>query len=215
MNNFLSQFEGQRRYRPVNFLTDLFLIGLILLCSQTNIWAAKMGNNALEKVHISADHMQLNLESGYSVYTGNVKISQGELVLTGDEITLEQKNNEIERLTVIGKPARYNHVAENGETIKAQSEHMVYTASQNKLVLTINASLQQTDHQVSSQKITYDTVKGIIIAGDKDDASTNKTISGDQNSNKETQRVNITLTPKKQIQQNTEPPSETAPSGNK
>jgi len=34
-----------------------------------------------EKIFINADRMQLNIESGYSEYSGQVKISQGELVL--------------------------------------------------------------------------------------------------------------------------------------
>ena len=59
--------------------------------------------------------MKLNLNTGYSVYTGNVKITQGELKLTGDEVTVQQtKNNEVEQITVTGKPAQYNHVTEKG-----------------------------------------------------------------------------------------------------
>jgi len=191
MINFFSQTSKRNRCYRASLLT-----GLILLCAQQNALADK----PVEKVLIDADHMQLNMETGKSVYTGNVKISQGELVLTGDKVTLEQKDNEIKRITVIGKPARYNHVMENGETIKAESERMVYTASQNKLVMTINASLQQPDNMVSSQKITYDTLKRIIIAGDSDSSSSSKTGADNQNSTKEKQRVNITLTPQKQIQ---------------
>lgn len=134
--------------------------------------------------------MQLNINTGKSVYTGNVKISHGQLVLTGDEVTLQQSNDEVERLTVTGKPAHYEHVTDKGEPIQAESEQMVYIASQNKLVMTINAKLLQPEHQVSSQKITYDTEKKIVIAGDKGKAS-----SGSQGDEK--QRVTITLTPKK------------------
>ncbi len=143
----------------------------------------------VEKIFIDADHMQMNINSGKSVYTGNVKVSQGELVLTGDKVILKSSDEEVERLTVLGKPARYNHVTEAGETIKAQSEHMVYIASQNKLIMTINAQLQQAELKLSSQKITYDTQKKIIIAGTDDGTTGNKT--------EQTQRVNITLTPKK------------------
>ena len=146
-----------------------------------------------EKIFINADHMQLNIESGYSVYSGQVKISQGELVLTGDKVTVQQGKNEIERITVVGTPARYNHVTEKGETIEAESESMVYTASQNKLVMTKNASLKQPDHQVSSNRIIYDTLKKIVIAGDI-------TPPSDDSDPDEKERVNITLTPKKQDQ---------------
>ena len=170
-------------------MTKIFgysLLTGLLFFIQTNSWATE----TVEKIHIDADHMRLNIETGFSVYTGNVKITQGELKLTGDKVTLQQGNNEIERITVTGKPAHYNHITEKGENIQAESEHMVYTASQNKLVMTINAKLKQPDHQVSSQKIIYDTKKKIVIAGDKDvspasDSSTSR-------------RVNITLTPKKE-----------------
>lgn len=202
MTNYFSQI-----FKPIYCLHVSFLTGLILLCLQTNIYAA----DSVEKVVISADHMRLNIESGNSVYTGNVRISQGKLVLSGDKVTLEQDNNEIERIIVIGKPARYNHVTEKGETIKAESEHMVYNASQNKLIMTINARLQQPEHQVSSQKIVYDTLKRIIIAGGKNETSSNKTTpetNTDSKANdisKQSQRVNITLTPKKQLQPHEEP----------
>ncbi len=165
------------------------LLTALLFFAQSASQAADV--ETVEKIFIDADHMQLNIETGYSVYTGNVKIRQGELKLTGDKVTVQQSNNEIERITVTGKPAHYNHVTEKGEHIQAQSEHMVYTANQNKLVMTINAQLTQPDNQVNSQKITYDTKNKIVIAGDKNGSSS--TASGTNSK----QRVNITLTPKK------------------
>jgi lipopolysaccharide export system protein LptA len=139
-----------------------------------------------EKIFINADHMQMNIESGLSVYTGNVKFSQGKLVLTGDKVTVVQRDNEVESVTVIGRPAYYNHVTETGDNIQAQSEKMVYIAGKNELVLTVNAQVKQTDHQVNSQRIIYDTLKKIVIAGEKHPTSD----SPDEN-----QRVKITLTP--------------------
>ena len=103
----------------------------MLFFPHTNLWA----EISTEKIFINADHMQFNIESGHSVYTGQVKMSQGALVLTGDKVTVEQSDNEVEQITVLGQPARYNHVTEKGETIEAESEKMVYTASQNKLVM--------------------------------------------------------------------------------
>ena len=156
-----------------------------MFITQANLWAAE--NN--EKILIDADYMQLNIETGYSVYIGNVNIKQGELKLTGDKVTIQQTKGEVERITVTGKPAHYNHVTDKGENIQAESEHMVYTANENKLVMTVNANLKQPENQVSSQKIVYDTEKKIVIAGDKSETSS----AGSDNK----QRVNITLTPKK------------------
>lgn len=169
-------------------LTFRLLAITLLFCLQSYSLAAEPVQQ--EKIFIDADYMQLNINTGKSVYSGNVKISQGELVLIGDEVTLEQSKDLVERMTVIGKPARYNHVTEKGESIEAESERMVYIASQHKLIMTINAKLKQPDHQVSSQKITYDTQNKIVIAGDKKDMSPGTKVD-------EKQRVNITLTPKK------------------
>jgi lipopolysaccharide export system protein LptA len=166
-----------------NILRHSLFAGLMFI-AQANVWAAEN----VEKIYIDADYMQLNIETGYSVYIGNVNIKQGELILTGDKVTIQQSKKEVERITVTGKPAHYNHITDKGENIQAESEKMVYTASENKLVMTINANLKQPDHQVSSQKIVYDTEKKIVIAGDKRETST-----GSDNK----QRVNITLTPKK------------------
>ena len=166
-----------------NILRHSLTAGLMFI-SQANTWAAEN----VEKIYIDADYMQLNIETGYSLYIGNVNIKQGELKLTGDKVTIQQTREEVERITVTGKPAHYNHITEKGESIQAESEQMVYTASKNELVMTVNAKLKQPDHQVSSQKIVYDTEKKIVIAGDKSETST-----GSDNK----QRVNITLTPKK------------------
>lgn len=172
-------------------MTNIFRYSLLtglLFATQSNIWAAEQ----VEKIFIEADHMQLNINTGFSVYTGKVKITQGEMKLTGDKVTLQQSKDEVERITVTGRPAHYNHVTDKGENIQAESEHMVYTASQNKLVMTVNAKLKQPDHQVSSQKIIYDTEKKIVIAGDKTGSSASDSDSSTG------QRVNITLTPKKE-----------------
>ena len=169
-------------------LTHFFrpsLMALLMLNVVGYAWAG----DAPEKIFISADHMKMNIETGSSTYTGHVKISQGKLVLTGDRVTLEQGDEELERLIVTGQPARYNHQTETGETIEAESGHMVYTASKNTLVMTIDAHLKQPDHQLSSQKIVYNTEKKIVMAGgDKDTPSSGTPASGNQ-------RVNITLTP--------------------
>lgn len=173
-----------------NSSRQTFLSGLLIL-SLGSFSSICTADTAVEKIYIDADHVKLNIETGYSVYTGNVKITQGELTLTGDQVTVHQTNNEVERITVDGKPAHYSNITEAGDPIQAESEQMVYTASENKLVLTTNAELKQPDHTVKSQKIVYDTEKKVVIAGSKDQASS-------ANADADTKhRVNITLTPKK------------------
>lgn len=158
-----------------------------------------------EKIYINADRMRLNIETGNSVYIGHVRISQGKLVLTGDRVTIKQDDDKIERITVTGKPAHYTHVTEKGETIEAESEHMVYTASQHQLVMTVNARLKQPDHQVNSEKIIYDTEKKLVLAGKVSEESGG--LEEESEDSLENQRVKIILTPKTS-------PSENKPASN-
>jgi len=145
-----------------------------------------------EKIHINADHMKLNIETGNSTYTGHVIIRQGKLVLTGNKVIIVQQNNQVERINVSGKPATYTHVTEHSKTIHATSQYMVYTAANHRLVLTGDARLSQPEHTVKSQKIVYDTVRRTVVAGSEHDKG--KPVTPDE-------RVNITLTPKTAAEQ--------------
>jgi lipopolysaccharide export system protein LptA len=168
---------------------------LMLACFSLLLWAgaahadpgkAKSAPAPMEKITIDADQMKMNLNTGSSTYTGNVRIRQGDLILTGDRVTMVQTDNALQKLTVIGNPARYNHVTQDGESIVAQSQHMVYIAAENRLIMTDQASLSQPDHKVSSQRIVYDTLNRIVMAGEPQD----------DGKPTEQQRVNITITPK-------------------
>jgi len=179
---------------PTTIYKKGFMLSLLLCLLQplSLVHAAADSTVAVaEKIHISADSMKMNVDTGNSIYIGHVKITQGELILTGDTVTIEQKKDLVERIIVIGQPASYIHVTETNEPIHATSKKMVYMASKNLLVLTENAQLTQPEHTVKSQKIVYDTKLRTVVAGAKSPAT--KT---DQTASPNSERVNITLTPK-------------------
>ena len=93
-----------------NPLTFSLFGSLALILSSWSM--VSRADNTEEKIFLDADHVQLNIETGYSVYTGNVKISQGDLKLSGDTVTVQQNKNEVERITVDGKPAHYKLIAD-------------------------------------------------------------------------------------------------------
>lgn len=150
-------------------------------------------------VHIRADNMKYDMKSGVSSYTGNVRITHNDMELEGDAVTLKQQGSEIEQLSVTGKPARYRQTTENGETIIAESLGMTYSTTRNQLVLTDNARLEQAGHIVESQRITYDTELEVVIAGQINPQD----------------RVNITLTPKKEKPGQQSPTPESRSKGNR
>ncbi len=160
---------------------------LVLCCLFFSQAGSATEADEAEKIHVNADRMKLNIETGNSIYSGNVKITQGDLVLTGDTVTIEQHDKLVERINVTGKPATYTHVMAGSEPIHATSRRMVYTSSEHRLVLIGDARLSQPDHTVTSQKIVYDTLRRTVVAGNED---RDTPVPADE-------RVNITLTPKK------------------
>ena len=129
--------------------------------------------------------MKFDINTGSSVYEGNVKISQDGIVLSGETVTIQRQQNKIQSINVNGQPARYIQDGDSENKIHASSQHMQYFTDEHRLVMTVNARLQQPDHTIESQRIVYDTKSKTVIAGS----------DGEQNT--PAGRVNITLTPKK------------------
>jgi lipopolysaccharide export system protein LptA len=134
-------------------------------------------------VNISADNMKYDMKTGVSSYTGNVHITRNGMDLQGDSVTVKQQGDEIEQLIVTGHPARYHQTTDNSDPITAESLEMTYSTRSNQLTLTNQARLEQAGHIVESQRIIYDTVQEVVLAGQINPQD----------------RVNITLTPKKEI----------------
>lgn len=130
-------------------------------------------------VHIYADYMKYEMQSGISQYKGNVRVTQNDIELTGDNVIAIQKDRILKNITVTGSPATYRQLSEDGDYINAQSMKMEYQAGKNRLILRDKARLEQAGSVMESDQIIYDTIKEVVIAGD----------------DKANKRVNITITP--------------------
>jgi lipopolysaccharide export system protein LptA len=132
-------------------------------------------------VNIYADYMKYEIQSGISHYTGNVRVTQNDIELTGDKVIAVQKDKLLKNITVTGSPATYRQLSEDGDYINAQSMKMEYQADNNRLILSNKARLEQAGSIMESDQIIYDTIQEVVIAGD----------------DKADKRVNITITPEK------------------
>ena len=138
-----------------------------------------------QQIHIQADNMRFDINSGDSIYQGNVRFVQGNIDLSGDRVNVKSKDGKIINVQVTGSPARYHDSTESGRVL-AESEQMDYAVTENKLTMRGTARLEQDARVVQSQQIIYDTEKKLILAG-----------KSPGKKGGETDRVNITLTPKK------------------
>ena len=169
-------------FNKINFTQYNFIaLALMMLYAP----AALTVNGEIENnIQIRANYMKFNIETGNSTYEGDVRITQGSIELTGDKVTIQRQQDKIQQINIDGQPARYIQDEDTENKIHATSQHMQYFANEHRLVMTVDARLEQTSHTIDSQRIVYDTKNKTVIAGDE--------------KNEQSGRVNITLTPKKE-----------------
>lgn len=156
----------------------LFILALVL---STEVSART--SDAELPMNIEADKMILQDKKGISQYLGNVKIVQGSREIIGDTITIHADDNKVIKVVIKGRPASFSQLNDADEKTQASSMEMIFYAEKEILVLQDNAILKQKDNVFKSDRISYNTEKDIISAGDEG--------TGDD------QRVKITIHPKK------------------
>lgn len=138
-----------------------------------------------QPMNVEADRADIDDKRGVSVYRGNVKITQGTLRLTADELTLHTRDGEVVRAIAVGKPATYRQRPDGKEhDVEAEALKMEYLADRQQLILTEKALVQQAGDTFRSERIDYDIAADVVKAG--------AGAPGD--------RVRITIQPKQQDQ---------------
>jgi lipopolysaccharide export system protein LptA len=157
-------------------------LGLVLLTLVLASTAAAQPDKD-EPVRLEADQAQLNNATGESVYTGDVRLTQGKTVITGDRLELYTTDDgAIERAVVTGEPATYKGQPEKKKTIvRGEAPRMIYYAgSDERIRMTEGAVLWQGKDRLEGETVVYrvkeDTVEADSSEGGED-------------------RINITLSP--------------------
>jgi len=158
-------------------------VGLALLL--TNALAAEPEP---QPIFIESDSLKIDDAKGISVYKGRVVFRQGPDSLKADELVIyTEQRQELKKIIATGKPARFEHQAEQAEERSwGEAENIVYEAQTSRVVLNGNASFQQGDNQFSGNRIEYDANKKLVKAG-KDEAGEG--------------RVQIVIHPRKSVDQ--------------
>jgi lipopolysaccharide export system protein LptA len=140
------------------------LIWLALSLVPAAGWALSTDRN--QPMSIEADRVELNDSEGVSVYHGNVKVTQGTLVLTGETMTVYNKGDKVEKVVMEGKPATYRQRPDNkDQDVKAKALRMEYYTNPEYIILLKQAEVEQEGDVLRSQRIEYDVVKDKVNAG--------------------------------------------------
>lgn len=136
-----------------------------------------------QPINIQADAAEQVMQEGRetTVYTGSVIMTQGSMLIEGDEVTIFSKERTVTKIVAVGKPAHFKQQSEQEQPpVKAYAQRINYDLNGETIVLFDEASLLQGGDTISGKRIDYNIATEQVKA-----ASTNDT------------RVNIVLEPKK------------------
>jgi len=122
-------------------------------------------DNSNKPIDIKANSAEINDATGISVYRGDVEITQGSRLLTGEKVVIEIVDQKIQKITAEGNPSTYRQTADDGKTTYAEAGKIVHSFDVNKIVLTNNAKLTEDDSTLSGDRIVLYTDKETISAG--------------------------------------------------
>ena len=136
--------------RPSNYYA-LFLLLLGWLLSPAS------GAQALSQqpIYIESDSATLDDQTGLAVYRGNVVITQGDTVITGDVVKVFAPQRNIEWLTAEGNPATLLTYDEQGQENRAHAEHMEYRPQEELTILSRHAHVWQGEDEIRGDRIEY------------------------------------------------------------
>ncbi len=147
----------------------------------TPSWCHALSSDRDQPMMIEADRVELDDSTGISVYSGNVKVTQGTLELTGDRMTVHNKGDDIQKVLMSGNPATYKQRPDGKESdVRAKAKRMEYYTDPQRIILLEQAEVDQAGDVLRSERIVYDVAKDQVNAG----------------TNQPNERVIITIQPK-------------------
>jgi lipopolysaccharide export system protein LptA len=168
------------------------LTALILVSSG----AQARSSDREQPIVIEASAAEADNRAQVTVYRGDVIITQGTLRITGDTVWIHyDAANTITKAISVGKPAKFRQLPDDKEDyMTAHADRMEYHADRDVILLLGNARYGEGKDKITAQRIVYDSRKGRVKAGAQaDGGETTK----DKDASSESDRVRITITPKK------------------
>jgi lipopolysaccharide export system protein LptA len=147
--------EANLMFRPNNAPSRRLLLALLVALPVSG-WALPGDNE--QPINIEADRAkQVGHNGGEKTeYFGNVVMSQGSMLLTGNHVTIFSKDSAVEKVISVGEPAHFQQQSDpEKDPVKAYGKRLVYILNKETLTIINDASIIQDGTTVSGQKIVY------------------------------------------------------------
>lgn len=150
---------------PVNVSQTLIVIATSGMLAMFSHMAHTMPEDINQPIRVEADSAVRDESRGQTIYSGDVKISQGSLIISADSIIMLEINSELNSIVAKGEPATLSQqLNEDGERVYASALNIDYNVDTSTVQLLDAAQLTQGGSKISSQQITYNVKDQIINA---------------------------------------------------
>lgn len=118
-----------------------------------------------QPIHITADKAVRDEKKGLTVYSGNVKMTQGSMELESDVLTIYHPSEEVEKFVAQGNPAKMLQQPEIGKGIvHAHANIIEYFRLEDRVHLQTEARIEQDGSVVDGDTIDYFIAKELVQA---------------------------------------------------
>lgn len=118
-----------------------------------------------QPIHISADHARIDEAKGTTVYTGNVQMTQGSMVINAARVDLYREKNEVSRVVATGSLAKFSQQPSIDQPVTdAYGETLEYKISEQTVTITGKARVEQNKDTFSGERIVYQMDKAVVNA---------------------------------------------------
>ncbi|MBO1922967.1 lipopolysaccharide transport periplasmic protein LptA [Thiomicrorhabdus sp. 6S3-12] len=147
-------------------LNKLLFGGVLCLFTLAPLHAEERPSESQEPIKISADRLMVNEKQGVSRYQGNVLVNQGSLQLQGEQIEIVHPGNQLKKIEILGKPARFQRMDISTQSLtRGEADKIIYQAEKDILTFIGNARVEENGkHQISGSKLVYDLQKQTLQA---------------------------------------------------
>lgn len=141
------------------------------LAAATLLTSLCMSSYALESdrdqpIYVAADRASIDDKTGITVYTGNVDITQGSMILRGDRIELRRDTEgNVDQIISDGAPAYFEQQPSADQSVTvATGSKLDYAVGTQLLKITGNAKVTQAGDEFTGARINYDMDKALVDA---------------------------------------------------
>ena len=176
-------------------MSPSYRFGLLLMLSAMAFNASAEKADRDQPINLEADAVTVNDAKKTSIYTGNVILTQGTLIIRGDKLIVREDKDGFQHSTSYGNPTTFKQKREGkNEYIEGSGQRIEYDARMDKVQLFTKAWVKRGDDIVHGDYISYDANAEYAEAiGGGSSAATSATPTG---------RVRAVIQPKKSTNTN-------------